>query len=768
MHRLSETHWADDRGSMMIVMFFVLLVVTLLGVGYFSISLNSQRYSSLIQDSERSLYIAKAGIHRAEQYIVNRLGGFEAFQIAAPSWIPVEYQTNGYLLANETDITNAQILSADVFIITDTSGISPAFLILSRGQHEGTERLLMERFEFGGGISSLARYALFQNSNSMSDKFGGYDIWFIGGDLIDGPLHTNTQDPDDMLKLIMMYSKNELKEHPQFLAKVTTTNNRLKIRRCQSPLSCTSEYFRFQANPDTYGDPLFEAVHPGWQENIFQGGIVYAAEPLQMIYDTQTGSDFDAMHREAVRHGTVLPDYRLLKTYVQTTGGTAATDPDTGDYLIPELTYWAYTGTQTAPFWGVDPYDLGQSSDVPTDLVADYQYAGVSEAAQIWYDNPANPQSKVVLEKRKFEYPFHWQADYYVRVTDDQWMHELRDWDELTGEMTDIGFQQQAGTGDTSTPNSTLWMNPATYQCVDECDGPEDLVLVSQTEYIEIEEIQQWKIYINDNQFEYYYTTQTPNYFGPKNFNIYGNCRGSIIDYGEPNVCNDGGDLDPNDSTIWNQVQTATTSISGMNPIAPGQNIWGLLSSIQSTNNTLYSTGNLYVAGSYGTSASIISRENIYFYDDITAKYLDDGGYDINTFDPNDHPNFNYFLGLIALKDVVISQYFNDPDKDIDLHAAILATEGSFWYSLFSQDPASAHDQINLYGGLAQYARGPVGLSNGKGFLKNYVYDERFAGLVNENFKNHPPVYPLVKSGDPTNPEIKPSISVLLVSIQEL
>ncbi|MFQ5795702.1 MAG: hypothetical protein ACE5JP_11705, partial [Candidatus Bipolaricaulia bacterium] len=76
MHRWRGSHLrTDDRGSALVVTFFVLMLITLLGTGYYSVSLNSQRYSSLIQDSEHSLYVAKAGIHRAEQYIVNRLGG---------------------------------------------------------------------------------------------------------------------------------------------------------------------------------------------------------------------------------------------------------------------------------------------------------------------------------------------------------------------------------------------------------------------------------------------------------------------------------------------------------------------------------------------------------------------------------------------------------------------------------------------------------------------------------------------------------------------
>ncbi|MBU4365748.1 MAG: hypothetical protein L6437_02720, partial [Kiritimatiellae bacterium] len=44
---------------------------------------------------------------------------------------------------------------------------------------------------------------------------------------------------------------------------------------------------------------------------------------------------------------------------------------------------------------------------------------------------------------------------------------------------------------------------------------------------------------------------------------------------------------------------------------------------------------------------------------------------------------------------------------------------------------------LNVYGGIVEFNRGAVGLTSGRGFLKNYAYDTRFA-------TDPPPMYPTV------------------------
>lgn len=97
---------------------------------------------------------------------------------------------------------------------------------------------------------------------------------------------------------------------------------------------------------------------------------------------------------------------------------------------------------------------------------------------------------------------------------------------------------------------------------------------------------------------------------------------------------------------------------------------------------------------------------------------------------PQTNPNSSDLLGIVAQRDVVITD--NAPNRNnINIQAAIYAQTGSFTAENWSTRPYSGY--INLYGGITQYVRGPVGTfheSHGvlyidNGFGKRYRYDER-------------------------------------------
>ncbi len=99
--------------------------------------------------------------------------------------------------------------------------------------------------------------------------------------------------------------------------------------------------------------------------------------------------------------------------------------------------------------------------------------------------------------------------------------------------------------------------------------------------------------------------------------------------------------------------------------------------------------------------------------------------------DPRVNPNSSDMLGIVAERDVVITD--NQPNRsDIVIQAAIYAQRGSFTAQNYNTRPPSGF--INLYGGITQYTRGPVGIfhqSQGQiyivnGFSKRYRYDNRF------------------------------------------
>lgn len=95
-------------------------------------------------------------------------------------------------------------------------------------------------------------------------------------------------------------------------------------------------------------------------------------------------------------------------------------------------------------------------------------------------------------------------------------------------------------------------------------------------------------------------------------------------------------------------------------------------------------------------------------------------------------------LGIISGKDVMI---INNTPKNLNLHATIMATgklggQGSFYvYNYANRDKLGF---INLIGGIVQQKRGAVGLVDGTGYKKNYIFDARFETVP-------PPFFPPIE-----------------------
>jgi hypothetical protein len=99
-------------------------------------------------------------------------------------------------------------------------------------------------------------------------------------------------------------------------------------------------------------------------------------------------------------------------------------------------------------------------------------------------------------------------------------------------------------------------------------------------------------------------------------------------------------------------------------------------------------------------------------------------------------------LGLISRKDIIVKS--NSP-KNLDIYAHLIAeggmtgstNDGQFMVEGYNTRASSSCGNLNVYGGIVQNYRGPVGTTGGKGYLKNYMFDTRFA-------TNPPPHYPVV------------------------
>ncbi|MGA2320259.1 MAG: hypothetical protein ABSG95_05895 [Solirubrobacteraceae bacterium] len=136
--------------------------------------------------------------------------------------------------------------------------------------------------------------------------------------------------------------------------------------------------------------------------------------------------------------------------------------------------------------------------------------------------------------------------------------------------------------------------------------------------------------------------------------------------------------------------------------------------------------GNVYVNGTYSKSLTIAAENDVIINKDITPTGVTAGN----------EPTGTTTLGLIATHFVRIyhpcKSGFGGGNETGSLtnpwiYAAILSTSHSFLVD--NHSCGSKLGELNIYGAIAQKFRGSVGTtgSNGNGYIKNYIYDERLA-----------------------------------------
>jgi len=131
--------------------------------------------------------------------------------------------------------------------------------------------------------------------------------------------------------------------------------------------------------------------------------------------------------------------------------------------------------------------------------------------------------------------------------------------------------------------------------------------------------------------------------------------------------------------------------------------------------------GNITVSGPTGMDGqmTMVSENNIYIVDNV--KYASD---------PVTNPDSNDKLGLIAQQNVVVT---TAAPNNLAIYAHIFCKNGGFGVDQYGS--GNSRGTLTVYGGIANLVRNAVGTTTPTGYLKNYIYDTRFA-------HNPPPYYP--------------------------
>ncbi len=135
------------------------------------------------------------------------------------------------------------------------------------------------------------------------------------------------------------------------------------------------------------------------------------------------------------------------------------------------------------------------------------------------------------------------------------------------------------------------------------------------------------------------------------------------------------------------------------------------------------STGNITVSGPTGLKGrlTLVADNDIKIVNHIIYKT-----------NPKTDPTSTDALGLIAKRNVSIQ---TTAPNNLNVFAHIICQNGGF--GVIDYNKGSARGTLNVYGGIVNKVRNAVGQTTGTGYLKNYIYDVRFA-------RNPPPNYPVL------------------------
>ena len=141
------------------------------------------------------------------------------------------------------------------------------------------------------------------------------------------------------------------------------------------------------------------------------------------------------------------------------------------------------------------------------------------------------------------------------------------------------------------------------------------------------------------------------------------------------------------------------------------------------TNRKATKTGNITVSAlnGLGSRLTLVSDNDINIVNHVRYKT-----------NPQTNPNSTDALRLIAKHDVVVQ---SAAPSNLDIYAHIICQTGGF--GVLNYTTGSPKGNLNVYGGIVNFIRNPVGQIGVSGYSKNYIFDVRFTTTP-------PPNYPTV------------------------
>lgn len=170
--RTSPPRRALRRGSALLFSTMLLLVLSIVGMSLVASSLQALRISRLQQNTSIAFNVAESGAERGVLYLRDLASPPAGTAPFDPFGGPVPLGVGTYQVTIDPDDSNV-------------SSQTKRYLIRSRGIVANREEVLEVYLQLG----NFGRYAYFTDYETSSVASG--PIWFKGGDVIDGPAHSN-------------------------------------------------------------------------------------------------------------------------------------------------------------------------------------------------------------------------------------------------------------------------------------------------------------------------------------------------------------------------------------------------------------------------------------------------------------------------------------------------------------------------------------------------------------------------------------------------
>jgi type II secretory pathway pseudopilin PulG len=258
-----EEYLSNNRGSTMIMVLMVMVVLLILGTALMSTSVADNRFAAKNEDRIQAYYIARTGAQAVAEYIIHG----EASEIIG-----------------KTSEPNTQIGGGSFTVTVEEDADNNVYNIISVGEYNDTTQTAKIRISStGSGVGGIFQYALVAQSEIEMDNSAGTGLTIVGSaGAKDGPIFLgskNTSIPQDIESTLIF---PPIVTPDSFDLVYTTISNSITIEsNAENPLNISVGSIDFSNN-----NRIINITGDGIVHMYIDGDIDFGADSGFLVADT--------------------------------------------------------------------------------------------------------------------------------------------------------------------------------------------------------------------------------------------------------------------------------------------------------------------------------------------------------------------------------------------------------------------------------------------------------------------------------------------------